>query len=532
MNARKTTLLHRLSPVVLVVLMVCVVWLLVDEWHKVRVHRSPSGEAEKSVAARSAPNSEKQTNPSENRADPSNQTASAKAETWPSGARQPSQLVAPMPAQNPQQVERTIRLPDGRELTFGGLTWGVEHKYTHSKPPPKATKTPTVPKSTEPEMRTISIKTTSPSLVAWLHCRSARGSLLQGDFISVVDDKGVEGELSKPNAIFNAAESETVGAWEVANFPRRDASFGIRLYSRDSANKFHRMGQFWAANPAPRQYPVWSPEDLPIIKSHQNTRFRLSNLFPDDPLAPHAPLGIRRESEDGTGQWSTCVFKVWTYSHPPTQWKVESIALSDATGNVSVPDSTRFSRVADFLVFSFNRTFWGSETAGKLRTEFTRLSGFSSNELVTFSRLPVPSANSPMPLDIRKQFGPVTLQLQQLVRHKPPILMDRAYWNMELTAALIPETPGVHVSIVEMTDQTGRTIGPGISHKQATNAQSFLFHSAPGSEILNITFAVQQSQVIEFAAALRNANAINPTTKIPNETGTFQQARVGPPAPR
>src|SRR6266436_4025204 len=107
MNARKTTLFHRLSPVVLVVLLVCVVSLLVDEWRKIRLHRSVSDEPGKSVAARSAPNSERQTNPRENRPDARNQAASPKAETWPSGARQPSQLVAPMPAQNAQQVERT-----------------------------------------------------------------------------------------------------------------------------------------------------------------------------------------------------------------------------------------------------------------------------------------------------------------------------------------------------------------------------------------------------------------------------------------
>ena len=522
MNARKTTLLHRLSPVILLVLLFCVVWLLVDEWRKVRLHRV-SDEPPQSVAARSRSNNEAPIKAPENRARAGKQPTSAKQETWPSGARQPSQLIAPNPVEDAQRVERTIRLPDGRELTFGGLTWGVEHKYTHTQPSVSPKKTPTVQKSKEPETRTISIKTTSPSLVAWLHCRSAHGSLLQADFISVVDDKGIEGELSKPSAIFNAAESETVGAWELANFPRRDGSFGIRLYSRDSANKFHRMGQFWAANPAPQNYPGWSAEEPPIVRSSDTTTFWLLNLFPDDPLASHAPLAIRKGSEDGTGQWSTCVFKVSTFREPGTQWKVSSVALSDATGNLCVPDSTRFSTVSDFLVFSFNRTFWSSESTGKLRTEFTRTSGFSSNELVTFSRLPVPSANTALPLDIRKQFGGVTLQLQQLARHKPPILMEQAYWNMELTAALIPETADIHVSIVELTDQSGRTIGPGINHKLANGAQSFLFHTARGSEILNVTFAVQRSQIVEFLTALRNKTLAQVA---PQTTRTDQQHQL------
>ena len=66
-------------------------------------------------------------------------------------------------------------------------------------------------------------------------------------------------------------------------------------------------------------------------------------------------------------------------------------------------------------------------------------------------------------LNMQKKIGNFVLQVKELTHHRPPILMEQAYWNMELTAGPIPETPGVHASIVEVTDQTGRSIGPGIS---------------------------------------------------------------------
>src|SRR5207248_590264 len=148
------------------------------------------------------------------------------------------------------------------------------------------------------------------------------------------------------------------------------------------------------------------------------------------PLAPHVPLRIKSGDEEGTGQWTTCVFRVGTASRPAPQWKVESIALSDATSNVLAPENIHFTKVGDYLVFAFNGAFWSSET------------------------------------------------------------------------------PGIHASIVELTDQTGRSIGPGISHKLPTGGRSFLFHTAPGSKTLNITFAVQRSQIVEFAPALRRDNAL------------------------
>src|SRR5205085_3966246 len=124
--------------------------------------------------------------------------------------------------------------------------------------------------------------------------------------------------------------------------------------------------------------------------------------------------------------------------------------------------------------------------------------GFSRNELVSFAGLRVLPGNRKLQIRMQQKIGDVSLHLEQLTHHKPPILMERAYWNMELIAALVPEIPGVHVSIVELTDQTGRSIGPGISHALEKHGRSFLFHTAPGSETLNITFAVQRSQIVEF----------------------------------
>src|SRR5436853_5741930 len=67
MNAPKTTLLHRLSPVVLLLLLGCVVWLLVDEWRKVRMHRV-SDEPGPTVAARPTSNNDVPAILGENRA--------------------------------------------------------------------------------------------------------------------------------------------------------------------------------------------------------------------------------------------------------------------------------------------------------------------------------------------------------------------------------------------------------------------------------------------------------------------------------
>ena len=93
MKDRKTTWLHRLSPIVLLVLMLSVVWLLVDEWRKVKLHRI-SNEPGQSVAARSKSNNQPGPMIVENPAKAGQQPASSNLETWPSSNRQPSQLIA------------------------------------------------------------------------------------------------------------------------------------------------------------------------------------------------------------------------------------------------------------------------------------------------------------------------------------------------------------------------------------------------------------------------------------------------------
>ena len=236
--------------------------------------------------------------------------------------------------------------------------------------------------------------------MAWLHCRAAKGSLLEADFISVVEEAGVEGELSNPSSIFNPAEFETVGAWQISNFPRRGAKIGIRFYSRDSSYKFHPLAEFWATNPAPRKYQVWSGATGPLTKSVGNTDFQFLSLLPDQPR----PAGAEGTATP-PNEWTSAVFKVSTRGERATRWRIESIALRDATGNESIPDSTHFNDVGDYLVFSFNRSFWSSETSGKVRAEFTRASGFARNELVTFHNIRIPSGASSTPIRMQKKGG-------------------------------------------------------------------------------------------------------------------------------
>jgi hypothetical protein len=188
---------------------------------------------------------------------------------------------------------------------------------------------------------------------------------------------------------------------------------------------------------------------------------------------------------------------------PGTRWKIESIALNDATGNLTVPDQTHFSDVGDYLVFAFNRSFWSSETVGKLRTEFTRASGFSANELVAFNKVPIPSGTNSVVIRTQKRVGDVVLLVEGLQRHMPPVRMGDARWNLELTATLVPPTNGMHITLAQVRDQTGQDLGPGVTHKRANGRQSFLFHTGPQSMTLNLTFAVQKSHVVEFIASLR-----------------------------
>lgn len=499
MNTARTALVHKLSSVVLFLVLVGVVWLLAREWIQVKQNRGSPPAAATTVAARSETPDPPPPKVRENhmRVERSPTVAHPAEIPKPVVARQPVsasvETNSPKPVESQARNPYTVRLADGREVTFGGLSYGLEHNYVHERSGAKS----------QPGMHNISIKSDSPSLVAWLLCKGGQGSFLQADFVSVIDEAGREAELSRPSSIFNPAELETVGAWQISNFPRRDAKIGIRFYSRDPAYKVHRMAEFWAPNPAPRKYPVWSVESGPVVKREGEVEYRLVNLVTDEPIYNATQPGPTPRTA-----WTTSIFRVASRAQPATRWNIESIALSDAAGNVSIPDDSYFNRVGDFLIFSFNRAFWSSETTGKIKAAFTRSAGFSSNELVTLKNLPVPSGTNSTTIQTQKKVGEVALHLEQLRRHMPPVRMSSGQWNLELTAALIPETPGLHVCIAEVSDQTGERISPGVTHKLPNGRQSFLFHTAPATVTLNITFAIQKSHVVEFLASLQQEGGL------------------------
>ncbi len=510
MNGGRAGLLSKLSSGVLLLALVCAVWLVAQHWTKVRPAGTVRLDPGNPVAARSGSRNPDNTKPRESVVGDSKQTSAPvenpKTVSAPVQAASKALPAAPTPRERAASNERTVRLADGRELTFAGFTYGLDHKYIQDKSSAKP-QVDTAPRREVPGMRTISIKTDSPSLVVWLHCRAAQGSFLEADFISLVDEGGREGELTNPSSIFNPAQFETVGAWQISNFPRRDPVIGIRFYSRDGSYKFHRLAEFWSANPAPQKYPTWSAEPGPIVKRMGNIEYRFLNFFVGEP---------RYGSEQGPihpNEWTTFVFKVSEKNRSEARWKIESVALSDATGNIYAPDKTRFNIVGDFLLFSCNRVFWSSEAVGKLKAEFNRTAGFPAGELVTFTNLRVPTGTNRVTVSSQKKIGEGALQVEQLVRHMFPVHMADAYWNMELTAALAPEAPGVHVSVAEISDQTGRKFPTGITHKLGQDHQSFLFDIPAQSETLNITFAVQRSQFVEFLADLRNETALETQRK-------------------
>ena len=501
MNRSKASIIHIVSPIVLGLLLLCVVWLLVQESRKVRLRRASS---QKNSAAPAYAPADRGNQPP-NRSNPA-QAVSAARQAFEPPQEQPRhesafEWVPPKSPERPIPVaERPVRLSDGREVAFGGVTYGLEHAYMRDKPAPNLATVP-AERRQEHALHTITIKTPTPSLVVWLHCRAANGSLLQGDFISIVDSGGIEGELSKASAIFNAAESETVGAWEVSNFPRRDAMFRVRLYSRDSSNRVHRMAEFRAGNPAPREYPAFTAEPLPIIRKSENVEYRLLSIVRDE---SRTALALRTGDDDSRAPWTTCTFQVLAPGQSAAEWKVDSLAFSDATGNLCLPDNTHFSRVSGYLAFSANRVFWSSESSGKVRAEFTRVSGFQTNELIMFTGLRVPSGNRRLSIHLEQRWEDIALHLEELISHAPPVLMDNAYWNMELTAGIVPDLPGVHFSLAGLIDRSGRALAPGVSHKLPKGRQSFLFQVPAGADVVQVTFALQRSHVVEFIPPLQN----------------------------
>ncbi|MBU6401470.1 MAG: hypothetical protein KGS61_14230, partial [Verrucomicrobia bacterium] len=115
-------------------------------------------------------------------------------------------------------------------------------------------------------------------------------------------------------------------AWELTAFPRRGRTVTLRLYPPGTPpTAGPAPAEFTVPNPDGGAHPIWAPRRLPETQRSGDLTVTLTNLVLEQYLDGHSPNGLIGQVHAN--------FHVSENGKPSDAWQIESLVLSDATGN-------------------------------------------------------------------------------------------------------------------------------------------------------------------------------------------------------
>ena len=298
--------------------------------------------------------------------------------------------------------------------------------------------------------------------------------------------------------------------------PRRSKTIQCLLFQALRASTYPPLGpsnlppiSVTFPNPLHGHYPDWQPEPLPNAKTSRSLEVRLDSVKFGGPDL----RSMFRTNRDTSSQLTkleidrliTTQFEyaVRDYEGKSEAWTLANFEFCDASGNSMsspgpVPPARGTSRPepqVDWrtLTQKWNESLWPSESAWRLRLTFKRISGLDSNEIITFTNVPIPPKGTTITNQIKKTFDGREISLKEFswIRTGP----------QSQGSQLVIETPGNPPDLVldrqGARADTGESIPFTLSRTPGGCYLSFL-SIPPAATSMDLTLVVQKSRTVEF----------------------------------
>ncbi len=330
---------------------------------------------------------------------------------------------------------------------------------------------------------------------------SSASSPISLERIHVVDQDGSTFEATWDAITLNEPR-EIVQGWRFKAFPRRAKTVRCRFIYKDSSGNYTNAAEIEIPNPAPRSYQTWTPEVMPLKKNDGDLSVTLLDFV----------SGLHREQDVlpqykwyWIGRTTTrAEFDVEQAGKKNPPWKIQSLLISDATGNRWKPglEEPVATSPGDHVGAEFIGALWPSEPAWKLRVEFSRTNDFAPDELWTLPGIPVPATNQVSALggsyEVKGSqlqivaLGGVGAELQEPFRS----LADGKSVNLALTFI----ARDLRLTLVKVVDNEGRSILFREPYAWFESERCFALENPAGAKSISATFAVHRSRFVEFIA--------------------------------
>ena len=349
---------------------------------------------------------------------------------------------------------------------------------------------------------------------------------IQLDRIHVVDEDGSVFEATFDAITMRGIDSAVQG-WRFKAFPRRQKRLRCRFIYKNSSGQYGSAAEVLIPNPAPGPHPVWQPEVLPTTRTNQDLRVTLVDFV----------AGLRHEGDVAEkSQWywigretTRAAFRLEQVGYPNPAWKIQSLTVSDSSGNhwkpgleeppIPPPEGMQY---AEFI-----GALWPSESAFRLRIEFSRTNGFSPDELWTIADIRVPATNELLTIgdhhivngldfelvamggagaDLGEPFH--VLSSQDAVNLAIRISTNVTNIASDQSPASRPDTAELRLTPVKAPDDQGRSIPLSEPLPWRELEHVFALNVPQGAKKLSVTLAVHRSRIVEFTARPSRAGAL------------------------
>jgi hypothetical protein len=420
--------------------------------------------------------------------------------------------------------KQTITMDDGTKLTLLGTTFGSHHMAPGYENLSAASRIDTAPNTT----------------VVWIKVEPEPG---RQPIELLVSDRANTGCVSMETSSWpNAGE---IQGFKLLAFPRWDKEtiLRVRPYRGVPAK-----GEFVITNPVPVAVANWVPKPLPDTESDGDLEVTLNKLVAGVPM-PRYQGSTNELANDPANQCVHLNFDFRQNGKLTTSWEAWPMQTTDAVGNWSrgliygYPTNGVFTKNPLNWVFDgdyFQPGLWPDQP-WKVRLEFIQRSGFSDDEMVTFTNVPVKPGTQqdaddewtawdvvkpkpPLFIPDSTDITPDTPQLDdgetnfpfKIIRGMvkgvhlkllPPVLLqdngEYSSGHIKYVSIIIGADPGfnpkdMNLTVVSATDDQGRALG---SIGQPAWAGHYSIEFAwihDDIKSLTMTLALHKSRFVEF----------------------------------
>lgn len=352
---------------------------------------------------------------------------------------------------------RRVTLPDGREFTVLAVTFGTKHECLMDGPAWLRPFVRHLPArwSSRLGLSVARHATPKPSLMVWSAWKPVTPTNQPARLASVADQMGRETEPRYPDVTFYMPRTGLIMAWTFRHFPRREGTVRFSIFDFGPAFQPIRRATLRLNNPARGFAAALRPTPLPAQVRDGPWTMRLTR-FTTSPPAKDTSASV----SDFARCWGTAFFQMQRDGQSDTAWTIESMELSDATGNHLAVKPVHRQQMGDEIFWLFAEPLWSGEPAVRVVAEFARARDFPAEETYTTPLLPVPTGSTTVKIQPGFERHGVTLTTVEC--ESAPATGPRGIGALRITHTLrfnaLPPTRGVHLRVLEVRDDSGRAV--------------------------------------------------------------------------